>query len=63
MSKPGGLVVYADDVTVLDGSIHTIKNKQKLPQLLVRRLVWKYVLSKLSIWSCLKTSAQDKITT
>jgi hypothetical protein len=31
MSKPGGPVVYADDVSILGGSIYTIKNKQKLP--------------------------------
>ena len=33
------LLVYAYDVNILGGSIHTIKKTQKLLELLVRRLV------------------------
>jgi hypothetical protein len=33
------LLVYACDVNILGGSIHTIKKTQKLLELLVRRLV------------------------
>jgi hypothetical protein len=59
------LLVYAHDVTILDGNIPTIKkNTQALVitskeiRLEVNAEKAKYV----AMWSCLKTRMQDKIT-
>ena len=55
------LLAYADHVNIVSGSVYTVKKKQKLQELLVRRLDQKQML-KLSIWSCLEKKTQDELT-
>jgi hypothetical protein len=55
-------LVYADDVNILGGSVHTYyKKTQKLLYLLVGRLDWQQMLIKLSTWSCLEIRMQDEV--
>ena len=55
------LLAYADDVNILGGSIHTLKEN---PETLVAatREIGLEVLIKLSTWSCLEIRMQDEFT-
>lgn len=37
-SKPGGLVVYSNDVTILGGSIHTIKKNTETSVVIIKEI-------------------------
>jgi hypothetical protein len=56
------LLVYADDVNILDGSVHTIKKIKE--DLLVgnKETGLEVNADKTSTWSCLKVRMQDKVT-
>jgi len=56
-----GNSVYADDVNILEGSIHTLKeNAEAL--VAASRETGLEVLIKLSTWSCLDIRMQDEFT-
>jgi hypothetical protein len=55
------LLVYADDVNLLDENINILRKMQKLYWMLVRKLVWKKTLRKLSTCSCLVTILQGRV--
>jgi hypothetical protein len=57
------LPVYADDVNILGGSIHSIKKKAEDLVIASKGTGLEQMLRKLSTWSCLKIRMQDKITT
>jgi hypothetical protein len=65
------LLVYADDVNILGGSIHTIKGgsidtikkNTEAFEAAGKKIGLEITLRKLSMRSCLDTSMQDKITT
>ena len=55
------LLVYADDVNILAGSIHTLKENVKALVAATMEIGLK-VLIKLSTWSCLEIRMQDEFT-
>jgi len=55
------LVAYADDVNILGGSVHTIKENAEALVAATREIGLE-VLIKLSTWSCLQIRMQDKFT-
>jgi len=56
------LLVYADHVNVLGGSVHTVEKNTETLVVLVRRLDEKKMLITLSILSCLEIRMQDEVT-
>ena len=54
------LLVYADDVNILVGSIHTIQNNTEA--LVVSIKEFGLMLTEISTWLCLEIRMQDKIT-
>ena len=56
-------MVYAGDVNMLGGSVHTLRNNIETLVMLVRRVDWKEMLIKLSTWSCLEIRIKDEVTT
>ena len=55
------LLAYADDVNVLGGGIHTLKENAEALVAATREIRLE-VLIKLSTWSCLEIRMQDEIT-
>ena len=55
------LLVYADDVNILGGGIHTLKEKAE-DLVAATREIGLEVLIKPSTWSCLENRMQDEIT-
>jgi hypothetical protein len=55
------LLAYADDVNILGGSIHTIKENAEALVAATREIGLE-VLIKLSTWPCLRIRMQDEIT-
>jgi hypothetical protein len=56
LSATHQLLVYADDINILGGSIHTIRKKH-------RSLIIARKERKVSIWPCLEIGMQDKMGT
>ena len=57
------LMVYADDVNIFGGSVHTIKENTKSLVITSKEIGLEELLIKLSTGSCLEVRMQDKITT
>ena len=55
------LLAYADDVNILGGSIHTLKENAEALVAATRETALE-VRTKLSTWSCLEIRMQDEIT-
>jgi len=56
------LLVYADDVNILGGSVHTINKNAETLVVAGKNIRLEYVLIILNTRSCLKIRMQDKIT-
>ena len=56
------LLVYADDVYILGGSIHTIKGNAEALTVASKEIGLEVNADKLSTWSCLKIRMQDQVT-
>jgi hypothetical protein len=56
------LLVYANDVNILGGSIHSIKKKTKSLIVATKEIGLGVNAIKLSTWSCLKIRMHDKVT-
>jgi hypothetical protein len=56
-------VVYAADVNILGGSIHTIKKNTEALLVASKGIGLEVNVRKLSIWSCLKIRMQKKVAT
>ena len=56
------LLAYADDVNILVGSIHTLKENAEALVASTRETGLEGVLINLSIWSCLEIRMQDEVT-
>ena len=54
------LLAYADDVNILGGSIHNLKENAEALVAATREIGLEEVLIKLSTWSCLEIRMQDK---
>ena len=57
------LLVYADDVNIPGGSIHTIRKSTEALVKATKETGLKEILRELSIWSCLEIRMQDKMGT
>jgi hypothetical protein len=57
------LLVYADDVNILGGSAHAIKENTEALVVASKEIGLEVNAGKLSTWSCLAIRMQDKITT
>ena len=55
------LLVYADDVNKMDGSVHTIKRNDDGLVAASNRLGQKQMLIQRSTWSCLEIRMQDEV--
>ena len=56
------LLVYADDVNILGGSIHNLKENAEALVAATGEVGLEVVLIKLSTWSCLEIRMQDEFT-
>ena len=56
------LLVYADDVNILGGSVHTIKENAEALVVASKETGLEANLIKLSTWSCLEIGMQDEVT-
>ena len=54
-------LVYADDINILGGSIHTIKKNTDALVVTSKETGLEVNVEKLSTWSCLEIRVQDKI--
>jgi hypothetical protein len=57
------VLVYADDVNILSGNIHTIRKNRRALIIASKEIGLETTLRKLSIWSCLEVRMQDKMGT
>jgi hypothetical protein len=57
------LLVYADDVNIVGGSVHSIKKNAEDLVIASKEIGLEYMLRKLSTWSCVKIRMHDTITT
>jgi hypothetical protein len=57
------LMVYADDVNILGGSVHTITKNTEAIVVARKEMRLDIMLIKLSIWSCLEIRMQDELIT
>ena len=55
-------LLYADDVNMLGGSLHTIKEKAETLIVASEETGLEVILIKLSTWSCLEIRMQDEVT-
>ena len=56
------LLAYADDVNILGGSIHTLKENAEALVAASREIGLEVSADKLSTWSCLENRMQDEFT-
>jgi len=56
------LLLYADDVNILGGSVHTVKENAKALIVASKEIGLEVNADKLSTWSCLKNRMQDEVT-
>jgi len=56
------LLAYADDVNILGGSVHTVKENAAALMVASREIGLEVNADKLSTWSCLEIRMQDKVT-
>jgi len=56
------LLAYADDLNILRGSVHTLKENAEALVAATRETGLEVVLIKLSTWSCLEIRMQDEFT-
>jgi hypothetical protein len=56
------LLVYANDVNILGGSVHTVKGNAETLVVASREIGLEVNADKLSIWSCLEISVRDGVT-
>ena len=54
------VLAYADDVNILAGSMHTLKENAEALVAATREIGLEVVLIKLSTWSCLEIRMQDE---
>jgi hypothetical protein len=57
------LLVYADDVNILGGSIHAIRKNTQALVIANKEIGLEVNAERLSIWSCLEIRMQDKMGT
>jgi len=55
-------LAYADDVNILGGSIHTLKENAETLVAATMEIVLEVNADKLSTWSCLEIRMQDELT-
>jgi hypothetical protein len=55
-------LVCADDVNILGGSVATTQKNKKSLVVVLKKLDWKQMVTKLSTWSCLEIRMQNKVT-
>jgi len=56
------LLVYVDDVNILGGSVHTIKENTEALIVASKEIKLEVNADKTYTWSCLEISMQDKVT-
>ena len=56
------LLVYTDDINILGGSIHTIKENAEVLIVASKEIGLDLMLIKLCTWSCLEIRMQDEVT-
>jgi hypothetical protein len=55
------MLVYADDVNILGGRVHTVKKNAKA-LVVASKEIGLQMLTKLSTWSCLEIRMQKEVT-
>jgi hypothetical protein len=55
------LLVYADDVSMLGGSLHTIKENAEVSIVASKEIVLEVSANKQSTWSCIEIRMQDEV--
>ena len=55
-------LVYVDDVNILGGSVHTVKENTETLIVASKEIVLEVDADKLSTWSCLEIRMQDEVT-
>jgi len=56
-------LVYADDVTIFGGSVHSITKNTEAVVVARKEIRLDILLIKLSIWSCLEIRMKDEVIT
>ena len=56
------LLVYGDDVNILGGSVHTVKENAEVLVVVSMVIGQEVMLINLCTWSCLKLRMQDEVT-
>jgi len=55
-------LVYADDVNILGGNVHSVKKKHKTVVVVIKGVDYKLNADKLCTWSCLEIRMQGEVT-